>query len=67
MVRRGAYLDPDNLPMRDAAMLCAQNAAYLYWGSEDQSIVTAYTFSTLDVGGLKIAVSRLIRFRVSNK
>src|SRR5947207_7119517 len=45
--------------------LCAQNAAYLYWGSEDQSIVTAYTFSTLDVGGLKIAVSRLIPFVVS--
>jgi branched-chain amino acid transport system permease protein len=45
--------------------LCAQNAAYLYWGSEDQSIVTAYTFTTLDVGGLKIAVSRLIPFVVA--
>jgi branched-chain amino acid transport system permease protein len=45
--------------------LCAQNAAYLYWGSEDQSIVTSYTFATLDVGGLKIAVARLIPFGVS--
>src|SRR5260370_21688511 len=45
--------------------LCAQNAAYLYWGSEDQSIVTAYTFSTIDIGGLKIAVSRLIPVFVS--
>jgi branched-chain amino acid transport system permease protein len=45
--------------------LCAQNAAYLIWGSEDQSIVTPYTFSTLDVGELKIAVSRLIPFCIS--
>jgi branched-chain amino acid transport system permease protein len=45
--------------------LCAQNAAYLIWGSEDQSIVTAYTFATVDVGDLKIAVARLIPFGVS--
>src|SRR5712692_7900325 len=42
--------------------LCAQNAAYLIWGSEDQSIVTPYTFSTVDIGGLKIALTRLIPF-----
>src|SRR5919204_5979419 len=45
--------------------LCVQNAAYLIWGSEDQSIVTAYTYSTVDVGPLKVAVSRLIPFGVS--
>jgi branched-chain amino acid transport system permease protein len=45
--------------------LCAQNFAYLYWGSEDQSIVTAYTFSTVDVGGLKIAITRVIPFVVA--
>src|ERR1700730_17708465 len=45
--------------------LCAQNAAYLIWGSEDQSIVTAYTFATVDIGDLKIAVARLIPFVVS--
>ena len=45
--------------------LCAQNAAYLIWGSEDQSIVTPYTFSTVDLGGTRIAVSRLIPFGVS--
>src|SRR6202048_2056043 len=45
--------------------LCAQNAAYLIWGSEDQSIVTPYTFTTLDVGEVKVAVSRLIPFVVS--
>ena len=40
--------------------LCAQNAAYLIWGSEDQSIVTSYTYTTLDIGDLKIAVTRLL-------
>lgn len=45
--------------------LCAQNLAYLIWGSEDQSIVTPYTFSTVDLGDLKIAVTRLIPFGIS--
>src|SRR5438445_3414685 len=45
--------------------LCAQNAAYLIWGSEDQSIVTAYTYSTVDVGDVKIAVTRLVPFGMS--
>jgi branched-chain amino acid transport system permease protein len=45
--------------------LCAQNAAYLIWGSEDQSIVTSYTYTTIDVSGLKIAVARLIPFGIS--
>src|ERR671930_941151 len=45
--------------------LCAQNLAYLIWGSEDQSIVTPYTFTTLDLGGLKIAVTRLVPFAVA--
>src|SRR6202171_2862513 len=45
--------------------LCAQNAAYLIWGREDQSIVPPYTFSTVDVADLKIAVTRLIPFVVS--
>jgi branched-chain amino acid transport system permease protein len=44
--------------------LCAQNVAYLIWGSEDQSIVTPYTYTTLDVGGLKIAVTRMVPFAV---
>jgi branched-chain amino acid transport system permease protein len=45
--------------------LCAQNAAYLIWGSEDQSIVTSYTYTTLDVGDLKIAVTRLVPALIS--
>src|SRR5438477_6564644 len=34
--------------------LCLQNLAYLIWGSEDQSIITAYTYSTIDVVPLTI-------------
>jgi len=45
--------------------LCIQNAAYLIWGSEDQSIVTPYTYATIDIGNLKIAVTRVIPFVVS--
>jgi branched-chain amino acid transport system permease protein len=45
--------------------LCVQNLAYLIWGSEDQSIVTEYTYSTIDVGTLKIAVTRVIPFVAS--
>ena len=45
--------------------LCIQNAAYLIWGSEDQSIVTPYTYATLEFGNLKIAVTRVIPFAVS--
>jgi branched-chain amino acid transport system permease protein len=45
--------------------LCTQNFAYLIWGSEDQSIVTPYTFTTLDIGGLKIAVTRVVPFGVA--
>ena len=45
--------------------LCLQNAAYVIWGSEDQSIITPYTYATLDVGSVKVAVTRLIPFVVS--
>jgi branched-chain amino acid transport system permease protein len=45
--------------------LCVQNLAYLIWGSEDQSIVTSYTYQTVDVGGLKIALARLIPFVIA--
>src|ERR1700682_5250971 len=37
--------------------LCAQNAAYLIWGSEDQSIVTSYTLATLSLGDGKVPVT----------
>ncbi|HXJ77410.1 MAG TPA: branched-chain amino acid ABC transporter permease [Candidatus Methylomirabilis sp.] len=48
-----------------AVWLCLQNAAYLIWGSEDQSIVTAYTFLSVSVGGVRIAVTRVVPFVVS--
>ncbi len=45
--------------------LVAQNAAYIIWGSEDQSILTSYTYSTVDVAGLSIAVTRIVPFVLS--
>jgi len=48
-----------------AVWLCLQNAAYLIWGSEDQSIVTAYTYRTVTVAGVRIAVTRVVPFVVS--
>ncbi len=48
-----------------AVWLCLQNLAYLIWGSEDQSIVTAYTYLTVTVAGIRIAVTRIVPFVVS--
>jgi len=42
--------------------LVLQNVAYLIWGNEDQSIVTAYTYSTIKIGFLSLAVTRVIVF-----
>jgi len=42
--------------------LVLQNVAYLIWGNEDQSIVTPYTYLSLRVGFLSLAVTRLIVF-----
>src|SRR5918911_397251 len=75
-LNRALHLDPilgsvvSALPIASLLLLfgvwlCAQNLAYLIWGSEDQSIVTPYTYTTLDLGGLKIAVTRMVPFAVS--
>ncbi len=45
--------------------LCVQNIAYLIWGSEDQSIVTGYTYTTIRLAGVRIAVARIVPFGVS--
>src|SRR6266480_1344620 len=45
--------------------LCAQNTAYFFWGSEDQSIVTAYTLATIPLGPVLLPVVRLIPFVAS--
>ena len=42
--------------------LVLQNVAYLIWGNEDQSIITPYTYLSLRVGFLSLAVTRLIVF-----
>jgi len=64
-VRRVAAVPIASLLLLFGIWLVAQNAAYLIWGSEDQSIVTAYTYSTVDVFGIHIAVTRIVPFVMS--
>jgi branched-chain amino acid transport system permease protein len=65
-VRRVAGAPPiASLLLLFGVWLCLQNAAYLIWGSEDQSIVTPYTYSTITVGRISVAITRLIPFLVS--
>jgi branched-chain amino acid transport system permease protein len=45
--------------------LVAQNLALAVWGSEDQSIITAYTYKAIAVFGYRIAVTRLVVFAVA--
>ena len=45
--------------------LVIQNVALLIWGSEDQSIITAYTYKALSVFGYRIPVTRLLVFVVA--
>jgi branched-chain amino acid transport system permease protein len=42
--------------------LVLQNIAYLIWGTDDQSIITAYTYATVKIGFLSLAVTRIIVF-----
>jgi branched-chain amino acid transport system permease protein len=66
VVQRAAQGPPiASLLLLFAVWLCVQNAAYLIWGSEDQSIVTAYTFLTISAGGVRVAVTRIVPFVVS--
>jgi branched-chain amino acid transport system permease protein len=48
-----------------ALWLVLQNVALAIWGSEDQSIITAYTYRALSVEGFRIPVTRLIVFGVA--
>ena len=64
-VRRVASVPIASLLLLFGVWLVAQNFAYLVWGSEDQSILTSYTFTTVDVAGIKIAVIRVIPFVLS--
>lgn len=64
-VSRVASVPIASLLLLFGVWLVAQNIAYLIWGSEDQSILTPYTYSTLDVLGIKIAVIRIVPFVLS--
>src|SRR5512141_1308709 len=52
-VSRVASVPIASLLLLFGVWLVAQNAAYLIWGSEDQSILTPYTYATVDVFGTK--------------
>jgi len=48
-----------------ALWLVLQNVALAIWGSEDQSIITAYTYKALPVLGFRIPLTRLLVFGVA--
>ncbi len=48
-----------------ALWLVVQNVALLIWGSEDQSIITAYTYKALALLGFRISLTRLLVFGVA--
>jgi branched-chain amino acid transport system permease protein len=48
-----------------ALWLVVQNVALLIWGSEDQSIITAYTYKAVSVLGFRISLTRLLVFGVA--
>lgn len=64
-VARVASVPIASLLLLFGVWLVAQNMAYLIWGSEDQSILTSYTYATVDMLGIKIAVIRIIPFVLS--
>jgi branched-chain amino acid transport system permease protein len=64
-VSRVASVPIASLLLLFGVWLVAQNAAYIIWGSEDQSILTSYTYSTVDVFGINVAVTRIVPFVLS--
>jgi branched-chain amino acid transport system permease protein len=48
-----------------ALWLVIQNLALAVWGSEDQSIITAYTYKAISVLGFRIPLTRLLVFGVA--
>jgi branched-chain amino acid transport system permease protein len=48
-----------------ALWLVVQNLALLIWGSEDQSIITAYTYKALSLLGFRVSLTRLLVFGVA--
>ena len=64
-VSRVASVPIASLLLLFGVWLVAQNVAYLIWGSEDQSILTSYTYATVDLLGIKVAVIRIVPFVLS--
>ncbi len=64
-VSRVAAVPIASLLLLFGVWLVAQNMAYLIWGSEDQSILTPYTYQTFEIVGVNIAVIRVIPFVLS--
>ena len=54
-----------SLLMLFGVWLVLQNVALSVWGSEDQSIITAYTYKALPFFGFRIALTRLVVFAVA--
>jgi branched-chain amino acid transport system permease protein len=48
-----------------ALWLVIQNVALAIWGSEDQSIITAYTYTALPLLGFRIPLTRLLVFGIA--
>ena len=63
LVRRVARSAPIvSLLLLFGLWLVIQNLAYIIWGNEDQSIITPYTYASVKLGFLSLAVTRLIVF-----
>ncbi len=63
LVRRVARSAPIvSLLLLFGLWLVIQNLAYMIWGNEDQSIITPYTYASVKLGFLSLAVTRLIVF-----
>jgi branched-chain amino acid transport system permease protein len=66
LVRRVVQAPPTaSLLLLFGVWLVAQNAAYLIWGNEDQSIVTRYTYLSWKLASLPVPVTRLAVFAVA--
>lgn len=66
LVRRVlAALPIASLLLLFAVWLVLQNVALAIWGSEDHSIITAYTFKAVEVLGFRIPLTRLLVFGIA--
>lgn len=67
VVRRVPMADVPTLPsllLLFAIWLILKNLAYLIWTGNDRSILTGYTFTAFDIGGIRIGLVQFIIFLV---